>query len=178
MRGSNKMGNKVLTEHERIKVFGKRPQGHLTIPNEYTYIGAFAFWKCARLTSITIPDSVTSIGKFAFYGCTSLESKNGRYKAFDLRNNKILCREYEYTPNKWSDEVKNIKLGEFGYHFCTNLFELFNHYSGELDKEIAIYECEIGGLVIMDEYSSMCVTNKIKPLTRLHKDNIINILNG
>ena len=39
-----------------------------------TSIGDYAFYYCARLTSLTIPDCVTSIGKHAFGGCAGLMS--------------------------------------------------------------------------------------------------------
>ena len=45
----------------------------VTLPNSVTSIGRYAFWDCRSLTSITIPNSVTSIGSQAFYGCSSLE---------------------------------------------------------------------------------------------------------
>ena len=44
------------------------------IPSTVTSIQAFAFWKCANLTSITIPNSVTTIPNFAFYGLPSISS--------------------------------------------------------------------------------------------------------
>ena len=46
----------------------------LTIGDNITKIGSYAFSKCSGLTSITIPDSVTSIGSYAFYDCYSLTS--------------------------------------------------------------------------------------------------------
>ena len=46
----------------------------LTIGNSVTSIGERAFYYCTSLTSVTIPDSVTTIGSSAFYGCSSLES--------------------------------------------------------------------------------------------------------
>ena len=46
----------------------------LTIGDNITKIGKYAFYNCSGLTSITIPDSVTSIGYGAFYGCSSLTS--------------------------------------------------------------------------------------------------------
>ena len=53
--------------------------GKLAIPATYknkpvTSIGALAFYKCTKLTSVTIPDGVTSIGDSAFFRCTKLES--------------------------------------------------------------------------------------------------------
>ncbi len=44
----------------------------ITIPDSVTSIGGYAFYNCTGLTSITIPDSVTSIDRYAFYNCTGL----------------------------------------------------------------------------------------------------------
>ena len=46
----------------------------LTIPDNVTKIGAYAFSDCISLTSVSIPSSVTSIGGSAFLGCSSLTS--------------------------------------------------------------------------------------------------------
>ena len=44
----------------------------LTIGDNITKIGDYAFYDYTSLTSITIPDSVTTIGDYAFCDCTSL----------------------------------------------------------------------------------------------------------
>ena len=128
-------------------------------------------------TSINIPDSVTSIGDWAFSGCNNLISKQANYKAFDIIGDDIKCRDYTFKPNEWTEEIPEIKLCEKGYHFCTNLFEIFDYYCGEIDKDIAIYECEVGNKVIHEKDSSKCVTNKIKPVKRLYQKDVIRILN-
>jgi hypothetical protein len=46
----------------------------VTIPNNVTTIGEYAFSYCTSLTSVTIGSSVTTIGNYAFYSCTSLTS--------------------------------------------------------------------------------------------------------
>ena len=84
---------------------------------------------------------------------------------------------YIFKPNEWTEEIPEIGLCRKGYHFCTNLFEIFNYYSGRLDKDIAIYECEVGDKVIRSN-SSKCVTNKIKPVKRLYQKDIVRILTG
>lgn len=136
--------------------------------------GAFAY--CSSLTNVTIPNSVTSIESGAFAWCSSLTSAINNYKAFDIVNNELYCRKYHFKENEWSDNIDNLELCERGYHFCTNLFEVFDYYWGRLDKDIAIYECEVGDVVESD--TSKCVTNKIKPVKRLYREDVIRILNG
>ncbi len=46
----------------------------VTIPNSVTTIGDHAFYDCTGLTSVTIPNSVTTIGDYAFGCCTGLTS--------------------------------------------------------------------------------------------------------
>ena len=46
----------------------------VTIGNNVTSIGKYAFYGCSGLTSVTIGNSVTSIGYYAFSGCSSLTS--------------------------------------------------------------------------------------------------------
>ena len=57
----------------------------LTIGNNITKIGGYAFYHCSSLTSITIPDSVTSIGEYAFQGCSSLTTFYGKLASSDNR---------------------------------------------------------------------------------------------
>ena len=146
------------------------------IPDSVTSIGDYAFYDCTSLTSVTIPDSVTSIGWGAFSCCKSLISKKANYKAFVLENGNLFCRDYQFIPNEWSKEEFNIEPCERGYHYCTNLFEIFNYYSRKLDKDIAIYECEVGDKVIKTK-TSKCCTNKIKPVKRLYREDIVKLLN-
>ena len=148
----------------------------ITISDRVASIGNFAFRYCTGLKGITIPDSVKSIGECAFWGCKNLKTKKANYKAFDFQTGKLKCREYEYKENEWSENIDDIEICEQGYHFCDNLFAVFNYYSGEIDKDIAIYECEVGEKVETDGIKS--VTNRIKPVKRLYREDVIRILNG
>lgn len=49
----------------------------VVISGKITYIGAYTFQNCTKLTSVSIPASVTSIGSCAFIGCTSLKKVSG-----------------------------------------------------------------------------------------------------
>ncbi len=53
-----------------LYINGKLLEGEITIPDDVTSIGSYAFEDCTGLTSIIIPNSVTSIGGSAFQGCT------------------------------------------------------------------------------------------------------------
>ncbi|MDR1786962.1 MAG: leucine-rich repeat protein [Treponema sp.] len=60
----------INEEHTLTRCKGKCKT--LTIPDDVTSIGKFAFSDCKRLESVTISGSVTSIGDGAFSGCKKL----------------------------------------------------------------------------------------------------------
>ena len=149
----------------------------VTIGNSVTSIGDNAFYGCTSLKNITIPDSVREIGGYAFYGCISLKSQPTNYKAFRLQDNKLMCRDYKYTLNEWSEEVEPM-IYKQGYHFCTNIFDIFNYYYGEYGKDFVIGICEVGDKTTTTSNDSKCVTNKINPVKILSKEEVIDIVNG
>lgn len=149
----------------------------VTIGNGVTSIGDNAFVNCSSLTSITIPDSVTSIGFEAFRNCNRLVSKKSNYKAFELKNGELYCRDKKYIENVENSVQGELKMCENGIHYCTNFFEIFNWYHGELDKYIAIYEIEVGDKVLTSD-TSKCCTNSCVLKKRLYKEDIIKILSG
>ena len=147
----------------------------VTIPDSVTSIGEGAFEYCTSLTRVNISDSVTSIGSFAFLGCTNLVSVPNNYKAF---KNDMTCRGYQYKLGEWSEPIDDIMICKRGYHYCTNLYDIFNYYYGTLDKDIKIAVCEIGDKIETDCKDSKHVTNTIKPIKVLSRQEIIDILNG
>lgn len=167
-----------VTSIRRGAFEGCHSLGSIIIPKSVTSIGDYAFYYCSNLTSINIPHSVTSIRRGAFEGCKNLISKKAYYKAFNITELGIMCRDYTFEPNKWTKIIRNPEFCKRGYHFCDNLFKVFNYYSGEIDIDIAIYECEVGDVVISAENNEKYVTNRIKPVKRLSKKNIIDILNN
>ena len=90
----------------------------LTIPNNVTSIGDYAFINCTCLTSVIISNSVTSLGDFAFSGCsglTSISIPNSEisigYKAF---NN---CR--GLTNITIPERITTIN--DYAFSYCTQL---------------------------------------------------------
>lgn len=148
----------------------------VNIPNSMTSIGSAAFSGCSGLTSVTIPDSVISIGWCAFFWCPII-SKQTNYKAFKIENGELHCRGKVYREGKRHYARGTLKLCKNGIHYCTNLFEIFNYYHGELDKDIAIYEIEVGSKVLTSD-TSKCCTNSCVLKRRLYREDIIKILNG
>ena len=148
----------------------------VTIGNGKMSIGCGALQSCSGLTSVTIPDSVKSIGACAF-ACCALTSKQANYKAFRIVHEKFRCLRKTYSEGKRHYVRGALKICENGIHYCTNLFEIFNYYSGVIDKDIAIYEIDVGDKVLTSD-SSKCCTNSCVLKKRLYHDDIIKILNG
>lgn len=148
----------------------------IKIPDSVIDLYGKAFRNCTKLSTIKVSKNLECIG-FDCFSNTRLKSKPAIYKAFDITEQGLVCRDYLFKENEWSEEVNGIIPCENGYHYCTNLFEIFNYYFGALDKDIAIYICEVGDKIIKTN-TSKCVTNKIKPIKRLGREDIIRILNG
>lgn len=150
----------------------------VTIGNGVTNIGRCAFRNCIRLTSIIIPDSVTSISMRAFL-LTDLESKPDNYKAFILtETGKLMCRYKTYTVGEKSMVEDELRLCRNGIHYCTNIFNIFNYYSGEYGKDFVIGVCEVSDENIGGSDDSKRCARWVKPTKILTREEVIKILNG
>ena len=96
------------------------------------YIGPWAFWGCASLSSVTLPKSVNWIGGFAFLYCTSLTSVYFKgnappdTKAFDYADNAFIyylpgttgwSMTYGGRPTRlWQPELRpDVQTNHFGF---------------------------------------------------------------
>lgn len=151
----------------------------VTIPDSVTSIEWKAFSRCTSLTSVTIGNGVTSIEQYAFHGCHKLNSKVGNYKAFEITSSgELKCIDKIYKEGRRSFAKGELTLCYNGIHYCTNLFEIFDYYCGELDKDIAIYECDVSDENIGEEGTSKRCARWIVPKRRLYREDVIRILNG
>lgn len=90
------------------------------------------------------------------------------YKAF---NPDMTCKGFQYEVGKTYELSKGetLKICECGFHFCDILNNCFNYYS---EDECIICEIEPLGKIIKHEYENKLVTDKIKIVKKLSKDEI------
>lgn len=154
------------------------PLTSITIPDGVTSIGDSAFAYRFSLTRVTIPESVKSIGHRAFASCLSLISAGHNYKAFNIVRDNLYCRGSIFHEDEKTEVDGNLILCENGLHYCTNLYEIFDYYYGEIDKDIAIYECEVSEENIGGVGTSKRCARWIIPRKRLYVKDVISILSG
>ena len=53
----------------RVIAVPQGKSGNVILPASVTYVNAYAFWNCYRLTGVTLPQGVTGIGDYAFADC-------------------------------------------------------------------------------------------------------------
>ena len=86
------------------------------------------------------------------------------YKAFDLVDGKLMCREMVYKIGKTYKHEGKIQLYKSGFHFCINIASVYNHYT----FGCVICEVEATGEVIHGDEKS--VTNSIKIIRQLDEE--------
>ncbi len=81
----------------------------VTIADDITSIGDYAFYGCVNLTEITLPNNITSIGKYMFYGCTELTNITLSKNTTNIGDNafkncsKLSVARIEITYDEWKN---------------------------------------------------------------------------
>ena len=94
------------------------------------------------------------------------------YKAF---NSGLTCRGFQYEIGKSYEMDGEIEICKRGFHFCKNIADCLVYYSNE-DARFA--KVEAYGNVIDDDSASKCVTNKIRILEEIPRDEAIKMSNA
>ena len=111
----------ILNENENgctLAGIKDRTVESITIPDNVTAIGDFAFMECSRLTKIVIPDTVTYIGNNAFEYCASLVK-------VDLGNGVTHIGKFAFSNCEKLVQISGganvTDIGGYAFAYCTSL---------------------------------------------------------
>ena len=93
------------------------------------------------------------------------------YKAFE---HDFTCRGFQYEVGKEYETEETIALCKTGFHFCKNIADCFNYYP---QVEARFAEVEAYGEVIEADDDSKCVTNKIRILREIPREEAVDMSN-
>lgn len=115
-------GEMLLTKERVDKILNKVPNNvqkiKVIIGGEVCSVGAHAFEKCEKLTSVTFSNKVKSIGDYAFNHCAKLENFVLPEK-LELIGNHAFASCYNIKQVNIPSSV--IKIASFGFAFCIEL---------------------------------------------------------
>lgn len=119
--------------------FNEEMARDITIPDDVTKIGEYAFCCCTGLKNISIPDSVKEIGRSAFWGCESM-------------NNISIPNSVEVIGNNAFEGCKNLKsvvlpeglekIGRYLFSGCNNLKNITIPHSVKKIEWNAFEKCD------------------------------------
>ncbi|MBR7110870.1 MAG: leucine-rich repeat domain-containing protein, partial [Clostridia bacterium] len=94
----------------------------VTIPDNVTAIGDYAFYACSNLPTVNIPGSVTQLGKYSFYDCHALND-------FVLHDDVTQIGDYafancRFTSFNMPDKLLTIGKGAFNHCYKLTNFTL------------------------------------------------------
>lgn len=100
-----------ITEIEMQVFYGNSNIEQITMPNQITRVGIFAFRECINLQSITLSNNLESLGDSAFWNCNKLTTINlptklKKIEPYAFWNTSIITIEIP-------ESVKSIGLGAF-----------------------------------------------------------------
>lgn len=68
--------NEILCDKNYKLLCWPSARGEITIPDEITEIGEYAFYYNSMITDVTIPENIKKIDSYAFYRCSELQEVN------------------------------------------------------------------------------------------------------
>ncbi len=95
-------------------------------------------------------------------------------KGFKGFNNDLTCRGFQYEVGKTYKTDRDISLCDWGFHFCRKMLDVNSYYS--FDNENNRY-CEIEAVGQIIDGDDKSVTNKIKIVREIPKEEFIELIN-
>ena len=93
------------------------------------------------------------------------------YKGFDKN---LRCRNFQYQVGETYETDKPINLCDWGFHFCRKLFDVNNYYPfADSDNRF----CEVEAIGEVKDGDDKSVTNKIKIVREISKEEFMQIVN-
>lgn len=106
-----------ITEIEMQVFYGNSNIIEISMPNQITKVGLFAFRECVNLQSITLSNNLESLGDSAFWNCKKLTTINLPTKLKNIEP--YAFWNTSITTIDIPESVKNIGLGAF--NMCSKL---------------------------------------------------------
>lgn len=109
-------------------------------------IGERAFENCKELTTLKIM-SIKEISRFAFLG-SGLKSTLGFYKLVKNSDEGYKGRnDFIFDIGKKYHCDGKISCSENGFHYCENLYTIFNHYGGVINEDVSVLRVHPSGTI-------------------------------
>lgn len=89
-------------------------------------------------------------------------------KGFKAMNSKMMCRDQKFAVGKTYTE-DNVVMCSQGFHFCENVFDVYNYYPREADTVV----CEVEALGEVVKEGDNSATNKIKIIRKLEDKELL-----
>ncbi len=93
----------------------------VVIGENITSIGNYAFYNCAKLTSVDIPDAIAKIGSNAFYGCSGITSITIPSGVTEIPQY-AFCNCSALTTVSLPEDITSI--GSYAFAYCSKLTEV------------------------------------------------------
>ena len=95
---------------------------------------------------------------------------NKSVKGYKAMNKDMTCLKFKFKVGK-TYETESLQICKTGFHFCENVFDVYNYY----DKSSDTIVCEVEALGEIQKEGDKSVTNKIKIIKQLSDKELLEV---